>query len=261
MVEEAEDKRSDSIMQIFAHRGASAYFPENTLPAFEEAAKLAVDGIELDVQRTKDGVLVVNHDERIHRTSNGTGHISDLSFEELRKLDFGAWKNEKFKGTKIPTLEEVLLVFKDTHHVINIEIKTDVKPYEGIEDEVIALVNKLGIAERIIYSSFDHTMVEKLLQKVPDNVTGALFEKILVNLHQYGEVIGTNSLHISLEAAKRGVIREDIKKGSVFRVYTINREEDYDLMEGLGVEAIFTDYAQKMLDYRETKLTSKKNTR
>ncbi|MBQ0138098.1 MAG: glycerophosphodiester phosphodiesterase [Kurthia sp.] len=243
-------------MKIFAHRGASANFPENTLPAFEEAARLAVDGVELDVQRTKDGVLVVNHDERIHRTSNGKGHIADLNFEQLRKLDFGSWKDEKFKGTQIPTLEEVLLIFKHTHHVINIEIKTDVVPYEGIEEEVIALVSRLGMSNRIIYSSFDHTMVEKLLQKAANNITGALFEKILVNLHAYGKLIGTDSLHISLEATKRGVIRDDVSKGGIFRVYTVNREEDYDRMEALGVEAIFTDYAEKMMNYRASKINS-----
>lgn len=241
-------------MKIFAHRGASAHFPENTMLAFKEAAKLAVDGIELDVQRTKDGVLVVNHDERIHRTSNGKGHLAKLTFEELRALDFGSWKDEMFAGTQIPTLEEVLNIFKYTHHVINIEIKTDVIAYEGIEDEVIELVHKLEMEERIMYSSFDHTMVEKLLQKVPNNVTAALFEKILVNLHEYGERIGTKALHISLEATKRGVIRDAIEKGSVFRVYTVNCVEDYDSLEKLGVEAIFTDYADKMLKHREMKL-------
>lgn len=241
-------------MKIFAHRGASAQYPENTIPSFEEASKLAVDGVELDVQRTKDGILVVNHDEKIHRTSNGKGHLAKLTFAELRVLDFGSWKAEKFLGTQIPTLEEVLMIFKNTHHQINIEIKTDVVPYEGIEDEVIALVNKLGMSERIMYSSFDHTMVEKLLQKVPNNVTAALFEKILVNLHEYGERMGTKSLHISLEATKRGVIRDAIAKGSIFRVYTVNKIEDYDALEKLGVEAIFTDYAEKMLAHRNSKL-------
>lgn len=240
-------------MKIFAHRGASASYPENTLPAFEEAARVAVDGVELDVQRTKDGVLVVNHDEKIHRTSNGKGRLKDHTFEELRALDFGSWKDEKFAGTKIPTLEEVLQVFQHTAHIINIEIKTDVLQYPEIEDQVIALVEQYGMTERILYSSFDHTMVETLLEKAPQNTTAALFEKILVNLHDYGQAIGTKDLHISLVAAKRGVIRDSIERGSVFRVYTINKIEDYDLMEQLGVEAIFTDHAEKMLRHRESK--------
>lgn len=240
-------------MKIFAHRGASADYPENTLPAFEAAAKLQVDGVELDVQRTLDGVLVVNHDEKIHRTSNGQGQLKDHTFAELRALDFGKWKDEKFTGIQIPTLEEVLAVFQHTHHIINLELKTDVVAYPGMEDEVIELVERFGMTDRIMYSSFDHTMVEQLLIKVPNNITAALFEKILVNLHEYGEQIGTNSLHISLVAAKRGVIRDAISKGSVFRVYTINKTEDYDAMERLGVAAIFTDHAEKMMHYRASK--------
>ncbi|GEK30464.1 glycerophosphoryl diester phosphodiesterase [Kurthia zopfii] len=240
-------------MKIFAHRGYAGKYPENTLVAFEAAAKLPVEGVELDVQRTKDGVLVVNHDERIHRTSNGKGHLKDHTFEELRELDFGSWKGEEFAGAKIPTLEEVLCVFQQTHHVINLEIKTDVVAYPNIEDDVLDLVNRLGMADRIMYSSFDHTMVESLLQKAPSNLVGVLFEKILVNLHEYGERIGSNSLHISMEAAKRGVIRQDIEKGSVFRVYTVNKVEDYDVMESLGVEAIFTDQPELMYAHREKK--------
>lgn len=240
-------------MKIFAHRGASADFPENTLPAFRAAAKLPVDGVELDVQRTKDGVLVVNHDERIHRTSNGKGRLKDHTFEQLRALDFGSWKGEQFANTQIPTLEEVLQVFQYTHHIINIEIKTDVLTYPQIEDEIMALVEQYQMTERIMYSSFDHTMVETMLQKAPNNIVGALFEKIVLYLHEYGQLIGTNSIHISLAAAKRGVIRDAVEKGSMIRVYTVNKIEDFDLMEQWGVEAVFTDHAEKMLEHRRAK--------
>lgn len=240
-------------MRIFAHRGASADYPENTLPAFIAASKLAVDGVELDVQRTKDGVLVISHDERIHRTSNGKGFLRELTFAELRKLDFGSWKDEKFKNTRIPTLREVLAVFKDTHHQINIELKTDVFEYKGIEDEVITVVSELNMTDRIIYSSFDHCMIETMLKKTSKNEIGVLFEKILVNLHEYGQAIGSNKLHISLVAAKRGIMSESIQKGSIFRVYTVNKIGDYDLMEELGVEAIFTDHPEKMLLHRRAK--------
>lgn len=241
-------------MKIFAHRGASADYPENTLPAFKAAAKLAVEGVELDVQRTKDGVLVVNHDEKIHRTSNGKGRLKDHTFEELRALDFGGWKGEQFVNTQIPTLEEVLQIFEHTHHIINIEIKTDVLQYPQIEDEVMALVARYNMSERIMYSSFDHTMVRTMLKKAPTNIVGALFEKIVLYLHEYGQLIGTNSIHISLAAAKRGVIGDAVNKGSIIRVYTVNKTEDFDRMEQLGVEAIFTDHAEKMYKHRQSKI-------
>lgn len=240
-------------MKIFAHRGASAQFPENTLLAFEAASKLAIEGVELDVQRTKDGVLVVNHDEKIHRTSNGSGYLLDHTFEQLRQLDFGSWKGEQFAGTQIPTLEEVLRIFLHTHHIINIELKTDKLAYVGIEDEVIALVESLNMSDRVMYSSFDHLMVEKLLKKAPTVETAALFENVLIHLHEYGENLGTNALHVSMVAAKRGVMAPSIEKGSHFRVYTVNKQSDYDEMERLGAEAIFTDYAEQMLEHRQSK--------
>lgn len=233
-------------MKIFAHRGASGDFPENTLCSFREAARLPIYGVELDVQRTKDGVLVINHDERINRTSNGEGYIRDMTFEELRSYDFGSWKGEQFAGEKIPTLQEVLDIFKTTHHMINIELKTDVFLYKGIEDEVITMLVENDMLDRVVFSSFDHEMVERVLKKAPQNEVGALFMKILVNLHEYGVMIGTDALHVSLVAAKREAVKTAIERGNIVRVYTVNTKEDYDLMKKLGVEAVFTDYPEKL---------------
>lgn len=233
-------------MNIFAHRGASGAYPENTLLAFREAAKLPIYGVELDVQRTKDGVLVINHDEKIDRTSNGKGYIRDMTFEEIRSYDFGSWKGEQFAGEKIPTLDEVLDLFRMTHHMINIELKTDVFEYPGLEDEVIETVKSHDMMERVIFSSFDHEIVERVLKKAPANEVGALFMKILVNLNEYGQMIGTNALHISLVAAKREAAKKAIAAENKVRVYTVNTTRDYDLMEEIGVDAIFTDNPEKL---------------
>ncbi|MBK3495493.1 glycerophosphodiester phosphodiesterase [Viridibacillus sp. YIM B01967] len=233
-------------MKIYAHRGASGDFPENTLISFREAARLPIYGVELDVQRTKDGVLVINHDERINRTSDGEGYIRDMTFEEIRSYDFGSWKGTQFAGEKMPTLQEVLEVFKTTHHMINIELKTDVFLYEGIEDEVVAMLEAYDMLDRVIFSSFDHEMVERVLKKAPHNEVGALFMKILVNLHEYGVMIGTQALHVSLVAAKREAVKTAIARGNIVRVYTVNSVEDYDLMEEIGADAVFTDYPEKM---------------
>ncbi|MBO2537278.1 MULTISPECIES: glycerophosphodiester phosphodiesterase [Rummeliibacillus] len=231
-------------MNIFAHRGASGTYPENTLLAFREAAKMPIYGVELDVQRTKDGVLVINHDEKIDRTSNGKGYIRDMTFEEIRSYDFGIWKGEQFAGEKIPTLDEVLDVFRTTHHMINIELKTDVFEYPGLEDDVIETVKSHDMMERVLFSSFDHEIVERVLEKAAYNEVGALFMKILVNLDAYGQMLGTNALHISLVAAKRESAKKAIKAGNKVRVYTVNTPEDYDFLESMGVDAVFTDYPE-----------------
>lgn len=240
-------------MNIFAHRGASGTYPENTILAFKEAAKLPIYGVELDVQRTKDGVLVINHDEKVNRTSNGKGYIRDMTFEEIRSYDFGVWKGEQFAGEKIPTLDEVLDIFKATNHMINIELKTDVFEYPGLEDDVLEKVKSHDMMERVLFSSFDHEMVERVLGKAPCNEVGALFMKILVNLDAYGKMIGTNSIHISLVAAKREAAKKAIKAGNRVRVYTVNTINDYDLMEGMGVDAVFTDYPEKMYRHAYSK--------
>ncbi|HWL13328.1 MAG TPA: glycerophosphodiester phosphodiesterase family protein, partial [Ureibacillus sp.] len=120
-------------MKIFAHRGYSAKYPENTIAAFQAAANLPIDGVEFDVHLTKDQQVVVIHDESVNRTSNGIGYVKDMRLKELRELDFGSWFSEEFQGERIPTLEEVLKVFHGTDLRVNIELKCDVFAYDQLE--------------------------------------------------------------------------------------------------------------------------------
>ena len=124
---------------IWGHRGASGHAPENTLPAFRMAADMGADGVELDVQETKDGVLVVCHDETVDRTSNGAGWVKDFTFEEIRKLDFSGG-NAAYEGLKIPSMEEVLDLLAPTGLTINIELKTGIVFYDRIEEKILQLV-------------------------------------------------------------------------------------------------------------------------
>ena len=123
-------------MKIYAHRGSSGTHPENTFAAFLDAAKLPIHGIEFDVHMTKDGELVVIHDEKIDRTSNGTGFVKDMTLAELRNYDFGSWFSYQFKGELIPTVYEVLQIFSETTHHLNIELKSDVINYPGMTEKV-----------------------------------------------------------------------------------------------------------------------------
>lgn len=120
---------------IVAHRGFSGYYPENTLRAFEEALKLPIDAIEIDVRRTKDGTLVVMHDEAVDRTTNGNGHVSEFTLSEIEKLDAGSWKGKEFLGTRIPTLNETLEFIKQQTMLL-VEIKEP-----GTEREIIDIIN------------------------------------------------------------------------------------------------------------------------
>ncbi|NHB85223.1 hypothetical protein G7085_12910 [Tessaracoccus sp. HDW20] len=118
------------VTEIWAHRGACAYAPENTLPAFELAVQMRADGVELDVQRTADGQLVTIHDETINRTSNGVGRVVDLTMEDLRRCDFTNGFAGR-RGVKIPTLHEALDVFRNTSMTVNVELKNNLELYPG----------------------------------------------------------------------------------------------------------------------------------
>ncbi|MFN4179863.1 MAG: glycerophosphodiester phosphodiesterase, partial [Armatimonadota bacterium] len=107
---------------VIAHRGFSGRYPENTLRSFREALNLSVDAIELDVRRTKDGILIVIHDETVDRTTDGKGHVRDLTWSEIQKLDAGSWKGSEFAGERIPKLEEALELVSG-QKVVFLEIK------------------------------------------------------------------------------------------------------------------------------------------
>ena len=147
--------------KVFAHRGASGYAPENTLQAFSLAQEQGADGIELDVQLTKDGEVVVIHDETIDRTSTGKGYVRDYTLEELKKFSFHNHM-EKYKGVKIPTLREVLELVKPGKMEVNIELKTGIFWYPDIEEKTMKIVEEAGMEDRVIYSSFNHYSVQKV---------------------------------------------------------------------------------------------------
>lgn len=133
--------------QIWAHRGASAYAPENTLEAFRLAAEMGADGVELDVQLSRDGELVVAHDETIDRVSNGTGYIKDYTLAQLKELSFNRLF-PAFKEARIPTLLEVYELLKPAGLTVNVELKTGIILYPEIEEKVLALTASMGMEDR-----------------------------------------------------------------------------------------------------------------
>ena len=183
--------------EIWAYRGASAYAPENTLEAFQLAVDMEADGIELDVQLTRDGKLVVIHDETINRTSDGCGNVRDFTLEELKKLHFNKTCPE-YKDAVIPTLEEVLQLIKPTGLKINIELKTGVFFYEGIEQKVVDLVKKYDMEDRIWYSSFNHYSVLKIKEWKPDAKAGLLYSDGIYEPSAYAKTLKVEALHPAL---------------------------------------------------------------
>lgn len=227
--------------KIWAHRGASFYAPENTLEAFDIAVKQKSDGIELDVQLTKDGELVVIHDETIDRVSDGTGYVKDYNLKELKR--FNVSKNFPYFGfTFIPTLEEVYRLLKPTDLTINIELKTGVFLYEGIEEKLIKLAKEMDMEDRIIYSSFNHYSLLNLRKLKGDVKIGLLVSDFYVNLVDYAIKLKADALHpVGYMLQLLGFIEECKKKDMKLHVWTVDDEEQIKFLSSLGIDAIITN--------------------
>ncbi|WP_342545739.1 glycerophosphodiester phosphodiesterase [Lysinibacillus sp. FSL K6-4013] len=234
-------------MDIFAHRGVSINYPENTMAAFQAAAKLPIAGVELDVHLTADKEVVVIHDETIDRTSNGSGYVKDFTLQQLRTFDFGSWFSREFGDEVIPTLGEVLELFAGTNHRINIELKTDIIAYEGIEALVLKEVAAQQMTERVIISSFNHESLQTVSKIAPYIESAALFAEVLVDFPTYIALIPAKALHVSLPTSFRKSVKLALTEGATVRVYTVNEQRDARSLQQLGVQAIFTDDPEKIL--------------
>lgn len=231
---------------IWAHRGASAYAPENSMEAFMMARNMGADGIELDIHLSKDGHLVVSHDETVDRCSDGKGLINDKSLPELLELDFSNGK-ENFFNTRIPTLEQVLEFIKGSNLTLNIEIKNEIIFYEGIEEKAINLVSKMGLDHKVIYSSFNHyslTIVKKLK---PSAHIGLLYSEAMVDPCLYAKHLGAVAIHPYYRTLMVPGIIENCKKHSIkIHPWTVDRQDDINWLLEENVDAIITnrpDYA------------------
>lgn len=235
-------KNMSNKILIWAHRGASGYLPENTLPAFRKAAELGADGVELDIQMTKDGEIVVCHDETINRTSNGKGWIKDYNLAALKLFDFSKVQKGA-EPCEIPTLREVFELLKPTGLTINIELKTGVVFYEGIEEKTIALVKEYGMEDRVIYSSFNHASVVKIKQIDPAAKTAFLYADGLLDPCEYALKHRMNALHPALYNLQYpGFVQSAEEAGIDVNVWTVNTEEHAKMCAMAGVNAIITNY-------------------
>ncbi len=238
---------------IWAHRGASGYAPENTLEAFALADKMNADGIELDVQLTKDGQLVVCHDEKIDRTSNGQGLVKDHTLAELKDLIFNN-HNEAYPDCKIPTLEEVLQLVKPTKMVINIELKTGEYEYDGIEEKTVELVRKYKMQDRIIYSSFNHYSIKKILEIEPTADCGLLHTDCIVDIADYACRLGAKNLHPDKYFLDhKNYYSDAVAHNLKINAWTVNDEKDIIKDLNFKINAIITNYPDRAIDLRDKK--------
>ncbi|MBT2643862.1 glycerophosphodiester phosphodiesterase [Bacillus sp. ISL-41] len=236
---------------ILAHRGYAAEYPENTMLAFKEAEKAGADGLELDVQMTRDGELVVIHDEKVDRTTDGTGLVMDYKFEDLRKLDARFKFKETPEKEQIPSLAEVLEWLSGTSMVCNIELKNSIIPYEGMEEKVINMVREYDLSDRIIISSFNHYSIVHSYLLAPEIEIAPLLSEGLYMPWIYAQSIKAKGFHPHWRAAPDQIVKASLESGIEVRPYTVNKETELERLFMVNCSALITDDPAKAKRIRE----------
>ena len=233
------------MIYVLAHRGDSAHCPPNTLAAFRRAVEVQADGIECDLRVTKDGVMVICHDETIDATSTGTGKISEMDFQTLRKEDFGSWFGPQYAGEKLPTLEEMLEIVKDLPY-LNIEIKDfGVNKEENI-DRFYDMLKKYGCFERTMVSCFDMDLLDDLKKRHPDVRIGFLYvekEQVLDVAKEHG----CTAIHPYLQRLEKETVDKAVSQGLEVNIWTADSEEEIQKCIDLGCTGIITDEPERAL--------------
>lgn len=224
-----------------AHRGFSHVAPENTLSAIQEAIRIGAAGCEFDVYQTSDGEMFLNHDSSLKRVAGVDIAPDKITFEELRKLDAGAWKGEEFRGEKYPTLREALELLKPTATRPVIEIKAD-----GFEEKLVALVRELGMEKEVIFIDFSAARVKKFREIAPEIPTAWLvsFDKetptneACETIEKTLASCGTNVVDMAFNKVSRELLDRLAGRGIHVMCWTVDHPADIARMIDLGVESI-----------------------
>ena len=225
-------------MLRIGHRGACGYEPENTLRSFNRALQLCVDMIELDVHVCKSGELMVIHDEKVDRTTNGKGYVADKTFEELRALDAG-------KGEGIPTLPEALALINRKAKV-NIELKGahTAKPvFELLEKHVR---ESDWSYDDFLISSFNHDELQEFRRLSRESRIGVLIKDITTGLAEFAEKVGAYSINVYMGSVSKELVDDIHKRGMKVLVWTVDDVEDIERMRHIGVDGIFSNYPDRV---------------
>lgn len=237
--------------EIFAHRGYSAKYPENTMLAFVEAEKAGADGIELDIQLTKDGEIVVIHDDKVDRTTNGTGYVKDLTLKEIQNLNAAHNHATIIKKEPVPSLREVLEWLRTNELQCNIEIKPSLESFRKIEEPLITMIRKYGLTERIVISSFNHYSIVYCYQLAPEIEIAPLYAEGLFMPWVYANSIKAKGMHPKHLVAPNEIIEAALDFGMKVRPYTVNKEQDMRRLFEIGCTAFITDDPVKAIKIRK----------
>lgn len=221
---------------VTAHRGYSAAAPENTLPAFQLAIDQGCEWAELDVQMTRDGVVMVTHDTSLRRCTGRNENIYDLTYHEVCKLDAGRWFGQKYTGAKVPTLEEVLDLCKGKIQ-LNIEIKPNAATPE-LEAETIRIIREKGFAQDCTITSQSYETLCKVKELAPEIRTGYI---LALGVGSYYDLPAADFFSVQSTFITSGMVQQIHKRSKTISAWTVNREEDASELLSIGVDDLITD--------------------
>lgn len=239
-----------AVCKVISHRGANLEAPQNTLPAFVKSVEIGVDGFETDIHLTKDGVPVVCHNYTIDETSDGKGDIKDMTYEQLLEYDFGSWFHDKFKDTKIPTVEEFLSLCENADiEIMNIEIKPPRDGNMEIVAKTIEAVKAHGLFDKLLISSFDSNVLVECKNIDPECKTGFLYapnkKKYYLNMLfgyvEFAKKIKADYLHPHFLSVNKRYVRRLHEAGVGINVWTVDKPETAKKMLECGVDGIITN--------------------
>lgn len=231
---------------ILGHRGASHAAPENTLAAFREAARMGADGIELDVHLSADGVPVVMHNAQVDATTDGTGLISAMSLAQIKELDAGSHFDARFAGERVPTLEEVFAEVGQ-QLLINIELKAQPTHVQGVERAVVDLINRMGMASRVWFSSFKPYMLSQARQYAPQIPCGLLYDPASVGVFLLAPFTPYEAIHPHFSMATAARVRRAQQRKLRVMAWTVDSVAVANLLAASGVDGLITNEPDRLL--------------
>ncbi|SCH82626.1 MULTISPECIES: glycerophosphodiester phosphodiesterase [unclassified Romboutsia] len=229
------------MIKNFAHRGFSGKYPENTLLALQKAIEIGSDGIEFDVQLTKDGQVVIIHDETIDRTSDGTGYVCDYTYDELIKYDFSGRYMGKVEKQKLPLLKDYFEMVKDTNIISNIELKNSILDYKDIEQKVYGLIVEYGLKDKVIISSFNHESIIRMKKIDESIVCGFLVDCTMLDAPMYIKKYNVECFHPSGYSLTKEKVEALQNQGILVNVWLGSHNMDYKELIDMGIDILISD--------------------
>jgi len=238
---------------VWAHRGASAYYPENTIPAFQGAIDMKADGVELDIHASFDGKIVVSHDGTLSRCGGGNVNIEAVSYDEIKKHPVPASFRDKYPDATVPLLSDVFELLRPHGMLINVEIKSGWS-FDNIK-KLVALTHDMNMQDYVLYSSFDHVTLYSVRTLDKKCRLGALYGGDIPEAVQYAKALGFTELHPYYNlCCKENYVSDAIAAGLNVNPWTMNSEKLISDMVELGCHGIITnnpDIARKVIDERK----------